>query len=419
MISFQEYILCANLSGMHKKTGKSYLDYYVLDNDINNIEYSIEKNTNLIDNPTDKNIIGKLSTGDLVTIVSKKTYVKGASVFIQIHSKELGIGMVPLTAIRKPTGERTFNRGDVSEGIIAAAIATKFSIVDRDIQIIDVFNTIDKLQGKSQLFMSNGVDSIKLMIKLKPASFAAFISTKYRGDLVDEYSGAVKFANSTTVARYAKYLLKNLTVDNIIVLADGTSDEKGTKVDMNVLVGLDGTTPRKIKNLSLSLKSGDTKTIAQTGTALNRVISFWKNFGIDINSSKYEKTENWFSTLFDEVIIDINKKLGNDSKEKDYIKSLSHGININATGGDNSVVILHIKKGDFSTYSFKNLDAKLKEIDLHAISYTSSKRPEIHIIDTNTNEKLIGFRLEVRDLGKTLKVHVEKGPLLNKLTKFK
>jgi hypothetical protein len=211
-------------------------------------------------------------------------------------------------------------------------------------------------------------------------------------------------------------LRNNETADAIVVIANGASDEKGTKIDMNILVGLDGSIPRKVKNLSLSLKSGNTKTMAQIGTKLDRVVSFWEGFGISIRPDNYEKTEDWFSNLFKEVVIDINKKLGTDAKGKAYLQTLVKGIQHTATGSDDSVTVLHINKGDFTTHSFKNLDRKLKDINLKAIIHETSKRPEINIIDSTSNEKLLGFRLEVRDAGKTLKIHVEKGPLLNKLT---
>ena len=416
MKSFREFLVEANLSGIHERSGKTKLDYYVLDSDVNSIEYSIEKDTKLIGSIKDNDTKGSLTKGDLVTILSKNLVRKSTSTYIQVYSKEHGTGFVTLSAIRKPTGERTFNRGDISEGIIAAAAATKFSLSPKDITVQDVFNTIDNLNGKNELTLMNGKDTIQLIIKLKPASYDAFVSKKYRADLLDEYQGAVKYVNSKNITRYADMLRNNETADTIVVIADGTSDEKGTKIDMNILVGLDGNTPRKVKNLSLSLKSGNTKTMAQIGTKLDRVVSFWEGFGISINPDNYEKTEDWFSNLFKEVVIDINKKLGTDVKEKAYLQTLVKGIQHAATGGDDSVTVLHINKGYFTTHSFKNLDRKLKDINLKAILHETSKRPEINIIDSTTNEKLLGFRLEVRDAGKTLKIHVEKGSLLNKLT---
>lgn len=419
MLGFKEFLTEASLGGMHR-TGKTVLDYYVLDSDLNRVEYQIEKDTKMLDSIESNTDMGTLTKQDVVTIVSKDVTMKGKVSYIRVSSKRLGTGYIQVSAIRKPTGERSFNRGDVSEGIIAASIATKFTIPNRTIEVADVYSTIEKLKGNKEIDLTNPEgDTIKFVVKLKPASYDALVSHQYRNDLSDEYAGAVKFANSKTVERYAVMLNQNGTKDTVVSVSDGTSDEKGTKVDMNVLVGLNGQTPRKVKNLSLSLKSGNTKTIAQIGTKLERVIEFWKWFGITIKPDNYEKTESWFANLFHEVVTDINYKLGSDTKEKTFLTALAKGIEHAATGGDTSVTMLHIKKGDFKVHSFKNIDTKLKDINLKAVSYTESLRPEIHIVDTISNEKLVGFRLEVRDAGKTLKIHVEKGPLLNTLTQMK
>lgn len=418
MLRFKDFLTEADLGGTRRGTGKTNLDYYVPDHAVNSVEYNMEKEDSLLDSLESKKVLGNLTKKDVITIVSKDVIKLGNSNYIKVNSKRFGAdGYIKLSAIQKPSGDRSFNRGDIAEGIVGVAIAVKFANPNRKITIDDVYSTINKLNPVGELQLHNQEnDTIKLVVKLSSVNYANFINPRYREDLRDEFTSAIKFANSTHIES-AKGINRNHTNDTVISASDGISNQKGTKIDTTVSIGLDGHTP--VKHLSLSLKTGTTKTLGQYGTKLPRIIEFWSWFGITIKSDKYELKQEWFKNLFMEVISDINHKLGSDNKEKIFLSTLAKGLKLIATGGDDSVVMLHLKNGDFNLHSFTNIDAKLKDIKLKAI-YHEAKRPEIRIIDTVTNEVLVGFRLEVRGSDKeSFKIFVQKGPLLDKLTRVK
>lgn len=416
MLRFKDFLTEASLGGTHR-TGKSALDYYVPDHAVNSVEYNMENEDSLLDSLESKKVLGILTKKDVITIVSKDVSKQGIYKYIKVSSKRFGAGYVKLSSIQRPSSDRSFNRGDIAEGIVGVAIAVKFANPNRKITIDDVYSTIDKLDDTGELQLHNQEnDTIKLVVKLSPVNYANFINHSYRKDLLDEFTSAIKFANSTRIES-AKEINKNHTDDTVISASDGISNQKGTKIDTTVSIGLDGHTP--VKYLSMSLKTGTTKTLGQYGTKLPRFIEFWGWFGITIKPDKYELKQEWFKDLFMEVKSDINHKLGSDNKEKTFLSTLAKGLKLVATGGDDSVVMLHLKNGDFNLHSFTNIDAKLKDIKLKAI-YHEAKRPEIRIIDTVTNEVLVGFRLEVRGSDKeSFKIFVQKGPLLDKLTQVK
>jgi hypothetical protein len=424
MLGFRDFLTEANLGGKHKRSGMQTFDYYVSDNDLNSKEFDIESKTDFIYDLLLKDKKDFLEISDKVNILSKELIKKGNSTYVKVHNERLGIGFISITSIRKPTGNK-FNRGDVSEGIIAATVAAKFTNPTKQIDLADVYATIDKLTTYNKIDLSNGVgDLIRLEVNLKKNSFDAFTDKSLRKELTAEYTAAIQYANSKAVATYAKLIHDNKKIDTVIVSSDGVSDEKGTKVDMSVWVGYgmkDGTQKdlRKLTHLSLSLKSGDTVTMAQKGATPEKVVEFWNFFDLPVDVHHYEKSIPWFTNMFREIAGKIEARLGNDINEKNFIMSLAKGIKLNATNNDDSVIVLHINKGDFNRYSFKNLEDKLHTINLGVVLKTDNKLPRMEIVDKNSGERLLGFRLEVRDGGETYKLHVEKGPLLNKLTKMK
>lgn len=425
MLRFREFLVEKGLSVKdYHGSGVSEFDHYVSDDDVNTKDFDIDKKTVMISDLETKTKLGDLDTSDTIKILSKETIKKGASVFVKVYNETLGTGFIPLSSVRKPTGAQ-FNRGDVSEGIIAATVAAKFTNPTKQIDLADVYATIDKLATSNKIDLSNGVgDLIRLEVNLKKNSFDAFTNKSLRKELTAEYTAAIQYANSKAVATYAKLIHDNKKIDTVIVSSDGVSDEKGTKVDMAVWVGYgmkDGTQKdlRKLTHLSLSLKSGDTITMAQKGATPEKVVEFWNFFDLPVDVHHYEKSIPWFTNMFREIAGKIEARLGNDINEKNFIMSLAKGIKLNATNNDDSVIVLHINKGDFNRYSFKNLEDKLHTINLGVVLKTDTKLPRMEIVDKNSGERLLGFRLEVRDGGKTYKLHVEKGPLLNKLTKMK
>lgn len=405
----------------YRGRGISVLDYYVSDDDMGVKDFVLGRKVDLFDSMETFGKRGSLDISDIIKIVSKEVSILSRNrSFIKIHNERLGIGFISLTAIRKTIGAK-FNRGDVSEGIIATAVAAKFINPTKQIELADVYTIVDKLTTTNTLELSNDVGNlIKLEVKLKKNSFAAFTNISIRKKLTLEYNAAIKYANSKAVTTYAKLIRDSHKIDTAIISSDGVSNEKGTKVDMSVWVG-HGTQRdlRKLSHLSLSLKSGNTVTMSQKGATPKKVVEFWNFFDLPVDVHQHEKSIPWFTNMFSEITGKIESRLGNDINEKNFIGALAKGIKLNATNNDDSVIVLHINKGNFNRYSFKNLEDKLHTINIGVVLKTDNKLPRMAIIDKNSDKRLLGFRLEIRDGGVTYKLHVEKGPLLNELTKMK
>jgi hypothetical protein len=269
---------------------------------------------------------------------------------------------------------------------------------------------------------------------LKPKSLEALIDPVNRNDLKEEYKGAITYANSAYVKKHAELLDKNNTNDTVVISSFGDVDEKLTKVDMNVMIGIDGGTP-VLTDLNLSIKSGKTKNLEQSGIKAKTIIEIFSKFGLDVShfSQSYEKKQTWYEGVFAYAATWFNKELlnGNDEREYELLKNISTGIDYAATKNDSSVLQIHLDGGSFEVLSFKDLEADLKKLKLEALFEMSEgtpargtkpatpPRPYLFFLDKVTKEKLLIFRLEVREGERVNKLHIEKGPLLIKLTHVK
>jgi len=315
-------------------------------------------------------------------------------------------------------GGSKFNKGDVAEGILASALATKFEFPNKKINATMIRErVVDFSNGKTHAVNEYG-DTIELQISLKDASYKAFINPDYFGQLEYLYDNAAKFANSRTVEKYAKYLANNSTEDHVISISDGIGDEKGTKIDNLVKIGIDGAKPRLAKFLNLSTKAGNS-TLEQTGIGSYKGVK--KLFdSLEINIDRYgmeksfDKTDlSWYQKVFKRVTKDINKELGSDKKEYSFMKKLSGAISNWGTKGQPDVTLVDIKK--FKVQSFKNLSSKLSKMDVEAVYSPDAVRPNILIQDKKSGETLLSIRVEWRDPGYAKNAMIQKGKALDKL----
>ena len=334
---------------------------------------------------------------------------------------------------------KKFNRGDVAEGVLAATVTAKFINPGKEIEPSDAYKILDTLSvsrtqntfiHKSAL---SGEDQITLKITLKPESLEALLDPENRNDLKEEFAAACEYANSQYVKKHAELLDKNNTNDTVVITSDGAVDEKLTKVDMSVMIGIDDGTP-VLTDLNLSVKSGKTKNLEQSGVAAKTIIEIFRKFGLDISHFRdtFVKKQEWYEGVFAYAATWFNKSLlnGDDEKEYELLKNISSGIDYAATKHDSSVLQVHMDGGTFKVLSFKDLEEKLKKLKIEALFKMSAGRPAtatkpaipprpyLYFLDKVTKEELLIFRLEVRSGEKVNKLHIEKGPLLVKLTKI-
>jgi hypothetical protein len=270
---------------------------------------------------------------------------------------------------------------------------------------------------KSDKTPKSGNDNISLTISLKPAQLKALFDDKNWSMMNDEFTAAVKYANSTYVFEHADLLGNNGTDDTVDISSVGSVDEKGTKVDLKVMIGINKGEP-VLTNLNLSLKAGQTKNLEQTGVSYEKISDAIERLGIDIKewNAPFVKEEDWYASVFKLTTIKLNKMFQQKGGEKTFIHTLSSAIKYFATK-DEDVSKVHLNKGDFKVFSYKDIESKLSSYELEAYYALDNKRPKFGIREVNSKKNiLLTFRLEVRNGGNIYKMHIEGGDLLDTIT---
>lgn len=398
MKSFKHILTEANLSGQ-RSTGENAWDSYIGDEpDWKNLKLGVDKDSVLRDGAGE--MIRKVKKGEPLKLLSNAKSQSGRSFIAHV---QLGsdIGYLPISAISKPIiAHKIKNKGDVSEGLLAAALAARFNLPDKTIVQKDIDSVLKKLQmsgGNQYTFsVSNPQDSTKdkvsLLIVLGGPAMADLMDTEKRPLLKSEIKSVLSYVNSKSVIRYARMVNLNNKEDSVNIVSDGLSDNTGTKVDLFVTIN------GKLTNLNISLKSGGTKQMGQFGGySAETQENLWKTVGVDISKirNKFDSNDpdKWLGSVYKFAADEINKHLGSDSKEYNFLKQLSDGIKYAATLGDDSVALLHLSGGSFKVLKFKRLEQKLKEISLEAV-YNKKTTPEVYIQDAKTKKKLIGIRVK-------------------------
>lgn len=276
-----------------------------------------------------------------------------------------------------------FNRGDVSEGILAAAIAARFISKTKRItpqQVMDLIGDLNKAKaarGEKGLttiteFPSPNenpkiIDRVICKVNLAEVNMAGFQrKATYRDkDIRLLVSSAVDYANGRYIREWADKLYKNNQKNTIEVNSEGLLDQRNSKVDLKVIV--DG----KLCGVGVSLKAGAVPQFGQVG------------------GSKWESMENLFNPLgvnfsraveqqYTELLAE--KKLAPaltlayteafkqivKQKQEDLRKNIANFADYHATLDQENVVLVQLAGGSATVYNFSLLKEKLKGINVTA-----------------------------------------------------
>lgn len=347
-----------------------------------------------------------------------------------------------------------FNRGDVSEGILAAAITARFVSKTTDVTDQDVINTIRKIKQNRPRKSSSGLttttnlvsenynprvkDTVVCLVNLAEVNMKAFLNlnTYRRSDIKGLVSAARKFANGRYIKEWADMMYNNNQKNKIEVLSQGLLDQSGTKVDLKVVI--DG----KQAGVGVSLKAGDVKQFGQVGgTRWAAMKELFQPLGVKMTSNlekdyidliAQKRLAPALTLIYREATDQINRM---DSEK--FAKSLADFMDYHATRGERNVVLVRTTRADARVYNFSNLKKGLKGSDVK-VKLTSgttsklqgggykggSKIPKmVFLIDDNVlvsiRVKMEGNRLnpQGKRLPLTVRSLVEKGPVTEKLTK--
>ena len=183
------------------------------------------------------------------------------------------------------TGETTnskwWNKGNVAEGIMAAAVVTKFERHGDEIVGEDVFRTVQKIQGKEyktksfgRMLLLNITISINdtkalLMSALQPTEFLEFDKAREIYKLYEDCASYVN--NSGNVKDALEKIKQSGPKDAIQVIADGATAEAQSSTKADLWISLNGK-----KERLLSIKTATVKHIgAVSGYEFHHINSFF------------------------------------------------------------------------------------------------------------------------------------------------
>lgn len=345
------------------------------------------------------------------------------------------------TALNHSKEESISNRGEVSEGILGAAMFAKFTKRQPGEEVgaitsADITNVLDALQSQGNDTYSVTVndaesevaDTISFVLRLKTAPYQDLMNPLKRKLLTNELNSAAAYVNNPMAERYSKYFYLNGKADEISIMADGAASESEKKSDVWVGIRDNNGAMRTLK-LNASLKVGGVAQFGQVGgSGIESMTKLFGYFGIDVAPyvNKFEQAykKDQFKAveyMYRQIVNELQSRLtGNDdTEEARFVDQVAHAVTHFATLGDANVELVDFDKGGFKILRFKNLEYKLRNIDLTA-SYTGKTRPEISIHDVeNPKKELISIRCKVENKksGPYVRNIIEKGSLLEEITK--
>jgi hypothetical protein len=345
------------------------------------------------------------------------------------------------TALNHSKESAISNRGEVSEGILGAAMFAKFTKRQPGEEVgaitsVDITNVLDALQSQGNDTYSVTVndaesevaDTISFVLRLKTAPYQDLMNPLKRKLLINELNSAAAYVNNPMAERYSKYFYLNGKADEISIMADGAASESEKKSDVWVGIRDNNGTMRTLK-LNASLKVGGVGQFGQVGgSGIESMTKLFGYFGIDVTPyvDKFEQAykKDQFKAveyMYRQIVDELQSRLAgnNDTEEARFVDQVAHAVTYFATLGDPNVELVDFNKGGFKILRFKNLEHKLRTIDLTA-SYTGKTRPEISIHDVEDPKKeLISIRCKVENKksGPYVRNIIEKGSLLEEITK--
>ncbi len=333
--------------------------------------------------------------------------------------------------------DKLANRGEIAEGILGAAMFSKFTkrapseeiaqVTEQDIE--RVLNSLkssgtDTYETVVQDSDNQHADTVRFELVLKTKPYQDLMDPGKREALKNEFASAAAYVNTPMAERYSRYFYLNGKADEINIIANGAASETTSKVD--VFVQVNG---RRLK-LNTSLKVGGVKQFGQVGgSETGSMIKLWRYFGVDVTpyvkqfekkreKDQFEALEYMYRSIAEQLAEELEGD--NDTEEAKFVNNVAHAVTFFATLGDSNVELVDFSKGGFKILRFNNLVEKMRTVNLTA-SYKEAKgRPEIGIHDvTNPKRELISVRVKIENKkdGPYVRNIVEKGPLLEEIAK--
>jgi len=345
---------------------------------------------------------------------------------------------ITIGSIDKPNIK--YNLGDMSEGIVGAAICARFIYKNRTITPQNVYGVLRSLPtptnypGKKGKYVEKtfksanqkrGVeDDVRFYVSLAEVNMSALLDRSNEKLIFPYVQSAVRYANSRSVFKWSKLLYENNRYDKIEVISDGLGGQTTTKVDVYVKVD------DKPIDIRVSLKAGDVKQFGQvSGIEFAKQIKLWDTsfgYGSEIESlkGKYEelvtqnKAPEAVSLVYNKIVELFNKDMrgGNNADMK---RTFANSIKFFATLNEDNVTLLQVANDAAKLYTFDEIYEGIENMNLNAtITTGKSGLPTLFINDAATNNPLIQYRVKQEfksDGSPYIRNYVEKQTVLGKL----
>lgn len=331
-----------------------------------------------------------------------------------------------LSEAKATPGCKLPNRGDIAEGIVAAAIVAKLSAREDGVVGIvtpeDILQQVIRIESMATTVTSvvpdlsgEFEDTISFAISMPKRPFGALMDPGLVHCLVGEYEGAAKYVNSAPMHRFAHRLANNRKSNEIFIKAAGTEDQRGTKVDISIVV--DGEKKRNL--ISLKVKGGD-QVAQKTGKGFSVQQAFWEPLGVNIDrleapyselvaeipegkpfDSREAITEGGYlvtagaatSLVYSDAFRQLQSHLDENRLEADFVARLADYIKEGITGPEAEFIeLVKIEGGDFKRARFGSQYYKeMEKANLYPVYTESGSYPKIQIIfqDEEGNESVL------------------------------
>jgi hypothetical protein len=415
--------------------------------------------TVVISKTTANAAIGQIIKGHNTSLPLSRESIKAVNALPSNAKAKEKILVVPITAIEKSseikgkTGDFDFNIGGIGEICLGVAATARFlklaELIDvmdfirfaRNLKVSPFVGKTGKIGNSKKLTYSGFIqhangkqDKVFCLIVAPGRDITTFMSivndpTKTPETIKSVISSSVVYANDARkISAGIERTSKDPNVNNIEIVADGQSDNKGTKADL--VMNIDGS-----RITLISAKAGPSQLGQASGKEFSKQVDFFKTvFGVDISSlkktwipdGKADNTPTLTLAWQKFAIPRILRLTGGDSaqKEKDLIKSIATGLiryanDQNAETGEVEPVdiVKLITEPGSPGYTLMRIDSRLEKA-LETVDLHGSHTERGIAVSGNVNGKMISlFRAwsYYSPSGQTTRTAIAGGPLLDTL----
>ena len=322
------------------------------------------------------------------------------------------------------------NLGDISEGVLGAALYAKLLARTRDgITDITEENVWEVLNQGTQSTEVTGmvwseqsadiggaIDNIKFRMRIKAQAARALKDPNNFKKINDTIVGSsVSFVNGRYGTKYAEAIYLNRKADEIEIVSDGMTDQKADPITglvkkTDVFITSKNEEGKPIKErLPISLKAGSSvKQFGQvSGKTFDKMIGLLKPFNVDVSSlqdkwNKVVKGSNLSDdsirgakAIFPDIADMLNEKLSGPKAEANFVHNIASAIHFFAASNDPKVRLVQlIGANKVHVLNTNLLFEKIlsKDINLEAFATIGDNTAKITIKDVNSGKPLISLR---------------------------